>query len=241
MIAAPPLPLKVAGKVKLLAGTPKLPSFAQSLLLELLELDELEKELETLLRLDDVELEDELLTLEDEEFEDELLKLDREEFEDELLTLDNEELEERLLTLDCEELEDELLTLDDEDFEDELLTLEDEEFEEELVTLTDEAFKDELLTLDDDVVEEDVLDAALEAKMLVADDATLAIIELLELEVGAMLDARLEDDELLAVEDALLGVVVVDGVKPESPLPPPPPPHAVNTTIKMTGVSGLIR
>lgn len=204
-MAAPPLPLKVAGKVKLLAGTPKLPSFAQLLLLELLEVDELEEGLEALLTLNNEELNDELLRLLGEELE-ELFTLDDEKLEIELLILDESKLEEKLLTLDCEEL------------------------------------KGPLFRLDEERLEEDVMAAALDVEVLVADDdATLATTELLELDIATRLDAILEDDDLLRVEDALLGDVV-DGVKPESLLPPPPPPpHAVNRNINRVGVSSLVR
>lgn len=216
-MAAPPLPLKVAGKVKLLAGTPKLPSFAQSLLLEIFELDELENVLETLLTLDD------------------------EEFEDELLTLDNEELEETLLTLDREELEEELLKLEDEELEEELLRLDREEFEDKLLPFNNEELEEKLLTLEDEGLDDDVLAPALEVKMLSVDEEALVATELLEFEVATRLDTLLEDEALLDAEDALLGDVVADGVKPESLVPPPPPPHAVNTNIITAGVSSLNR
>ena len=239
-MVAPPVPLKVSGKVKVLVGIPKLPSFAQSLL-EVLELD-------------DEVLKAELLLLDNEVLDDEVLNA-------ELLLLDNEELKKELLLLDDEVLEDELLLLDDELLNEELLLLDNEVLDGEALKAELLLLEDELLTLGDELLE-DVFATALDANTLRADDATLVKTELLErvnasgledtldaiteaaaelaIDVGTLtvLDAN---DAVLSTEDTLLSEVAIGGVKTElPPPPPPPPPHAVNKHINVASMSRVI-
>ena len=239
-MVAPPVPLKVSGKVKVLVGIPKLPSFAQSLL-EVLELDDEVLKAELLL-LDNEVLDDEVLNAE-------LLLLDNEVFDD-------EELKKELLLLDDEVLKDELLLLDDELLNEELLLLDNEVLDGEALKAELLLLEDELLTLGDELLE-DVFATALDANTLRADDATLVKTELLtatgleatldtipedsiELatDVGelALLDAN---DAVLSTEDTLLSEVAIGGVKTELP-PPPPPPHAVNKHINVASMSRVI-